>query len=147
LWNADSQTFTPSKDYTATKIELMLNEFETIRRGYLIVKLERVTMGDPGFKWVEGTSLAYTDNDGFKRLEEGTTTGVTGKLAGQCGVKPNDTHYYYIDDTGAERKIEGVKEGATGKISGQCGINPTYPTKFCYIDGYGDERRFEGTLG
>lgn len=146
LWNAGSQTFTPSEDYTATKIELMLNEFETIRRGYLIVKLERVTMGDPGFKWVEGTKLAYTDNTGVKRTKEGTATGVTGKLAGQCGVKPNDTYYYYIDATGAGRKIEGTKEGATGKVSGQCGINTSYPTKFAYIDGYGDERHIEGTV-
>lgn len=140
LWNAKSQTFTPLEDYTAVKIELMLNEYETIRRGYFIVKLECVTMGDPGFLWVEDTKLAYTDADGFKRTHEGTDTTANG-TAGFIWVET--TYLHYIDSSGDERRTEGTKEGATGATAGHIWVELT---KLRYIDASGDERYIEGTV-
>jgi len=101
---------------------------------------------DSGYIWVEGTYLAYLDGNYLKRVKQGTTTAVTGKIPGQCGVKPNDTYFRYIDNTGAERIIEGNLYASQGKISGQIGINSNLPSYLRYIDGYGDERSFMGEI-
>lgn len=138
--NAKSQTFTPEENYTIEKIELMLNEYETIRRGYLIVKLERVTMADPGFIWVEETKFAYTDNDGVKRLKEGATTGQTG-TAGYLWIE--STYLHYIDADGDERRIEGTIGGVSGAIAGHIWVEIN---NLRYIDSTGQERYFTGTL-
>ena len=146
LHSAGSQTFTPLENYTAVKIELMLNEHETIRRGYFIVKIERVTMGDPGFGWVEGTKLAYIDNDGLKRTQEGTDTGDNGT---EEDIWVDGTYQYYVDASGDVRRIEGTLTGLTGKLASQISINTKAPmsgTHYCYIDDTGAERCFEGSL-
>lgn len=101
---------------------------------------------ESGYIWVEGIYLAYLDGNYFKRLQQGTTTAVTGKIPGQIGVKPNDTYLRYIDNTGAERIIEGNLFASQGKISGQIGIRSDLPSYFRYIDGYGNERSFIGDL-
>ncbi len=45
-WNAASQTFTPDHAYTLKMIRLMLNQFETVRRGPYVLKLTSLN-GDP----------------------------------------------------------------------------------------------------
>jgi len=40
-WNAGSQLFTPDHTYTATGLTLMLSQYETTRKGPLIVKIEK----------------------------------------------------------------------------------------------------------
>lgn len=42
LWNAFSQIFTPDHSYTATGLSLMLSQYETTRKGPLIVKIEKM---------------------------------------------------------------------------------------------------------
>lgn len=101
---------------------------------------------EPGYIWVEGIYLAYLDGNYLKRLKQGTTTGITGKIAGQCGVKPSDTYFRYIDNAGAERIIEGNLYASQGKIPGQIGIRSDFPSYLHYIDGYGDERSFMGEI-
>lgn len=44
-WNAGSQLFTPDHSYTVTGLSLMLSQYETTRKGPLIVKIEE-TGGD-----------------------------------------------------------------------------------------------------
>ncbi|MBA7579239.1 hypothetical protein ES708_21108 [subsurface metagenome] len=41
-WNAASQIFTPDHSYTATGLSLMLSQYETTRKGPLIVKIEKM---------------------------------------------------------------------------------------------------------
>lgn len=113
---------------------------------YIPANTELAVWTDKSYIWVEGTKLAYIDGSRQKRTKEGTLTGITGKLAGLSGIKPNDIHFYYIDSSGNGRKIAGTKEGATGKTSGQIGVNANYPTKLAYIDGYGDEEHILGDL-
>ena len=101
---------------------------------------------EPGYIWVEGIYFAYLDGNYLKRLKQGTTTAITGKIAGQYGIKPNDTYLRYIDNTGAERIIEGNLYASQGKIPGQIGIRSNLPSYLRYIDGYGNERSFAGDL-
>lgn len=144
---AGSQTFTPEEDYTAAKIALMLCEGATTIRGYLKVKLQRVTMGEPGFGWVEGTKWAYIDNDGLKRAQEGTLAGGSGDPG--YGWADGNYWYYTEESTGNVRRIEGTLTGLEGKASGQLSVNTKAPmsgTHWCYIDSSGKERSFEGSL-
>jgi len=100
----------------------------------------------PGYVWVEGTKIAYIDNNGNKRTKEGTTTGTTGKIAGHHSVEGDYLHY--IDSSGAERRILGSTTGLTGKQPSQISINTKSPMlgmHLCYIDSSGNERSFEGT--
>ena len=96
-----------------------------------------------GYIWVEGTKLAYLDISRTKRLQEGTTTGTTGKVAGHLWVEGDYLHY--IDNTGAERRILGTATSLSGKTASQISINTAQGgTKLCYIDSSGAERCFEG---
>lgn len=140
LWNAHSQTFTPSENYTIGKVAVMLCEYDAYRRGYLIVKIQRVTVGDPGYVWIEGDDLAYTDSDGLKRLETGTLDGATGVTPGYIWIE--GTKLRYIDSSGNERYIEGTA-GGSGTTPGYWWIEAN---DFHYIDANGDERYFTGTL-
>jgi hypothetical protein len=76
-------------------------------------------MATPGYGWAEGTKWAYIDADGVKRTQEGTLTGLTGKLPGQISVNTKSpmlgTHFCYIDSSGNERCIEGTSLGLTEK--------------------------------
>jgi len=57
-------------------------------------------MADPGYIWIEGTSVHYIDADGAERAQEGTTTGATGSK-GYFWIEGDYIHY--IDDDGDER--------------------------------------------
>lgn len=101
----------------------------------------------PGYIWVEGIYFAYIDNNGVKRLKEGSLTGVTGKTPGDISM--DDIYRIYVDANGDVRQIEGTLTGLTGKITGQISINTKTRalwTHCFYIDGYGNERCFEGII-
>ena len=99
---------------------------------------------ETGFIWVEGTKFAYLDYFRTKRLAEGSLTGVTGKTPGHAPI--DDIYQYYVDATGAVRRIEGALTELSGKLPSQISINSVQGgRKYCYIDGTGAERCFEGT--
>lgn len=93
-----------------------------------------------GYLWVEGTELAYTDENGQKRVKEGTKAGATGQTAGHAWIEGDNVRY--IDSTGDERYIAGTLDGASGKTAGIMWIELT---KLRYIDSSGNERWLEGT--
>jgi len=55
------------------------------------------------YLWVEGTYLCFTDADGNKRGQAGTTTCNSGTVSGQVWIEGDNIHY--IDESLAERYL------------------------------------------
>lgn len=108
--------------------------------GYPILRQLPTQSGVGGFLWIEATTLAYTDENGQKRVKEGTKAGATGQTSGHVWVEGNNLRY--IDSSGDERYIVGTLDGATGKTAGIMWIELS---KLRYIDSSGNERYIEGT--
>jgi hypothetical protein len=152
LWETEHWTTYLEGIYYANWQDAALNYYGTFLHsgnqydefGAWIDDLYIYIKGGGGFIWIEGTNFAYTDSVVKKRLREGVLTGITGKTPGYISV--DGDYFVYVDSTGAVRRIQGTLTSLTGKIAGQSSINLAQGgTKYCYIDGSGNERCFEGT--